>query len=73
MPPFMLLAVVGFAGFAGYKLVAALTGGGDKASRSDSHSSQNRSRDTAAPARDLGNLEWDETAGVYRPRQKREG
>ncbi|MFT3732280.1 MAG: hypothetical protein QM780_12835 [Hyphomicrobium sp.] len=68
MPPVMFLAVVGLAGLAGYRLLGALARQGQAARAEDA-----RMKRATAPVRDLGNLEWDEAAGVYRPRQQREG
>ncbi len=67
MPPFMLLAVVGVAGVAGYRLLSALARQGQAVRKEEA-----RMRRAAAPTRDLGNLEWDEAAGVYRPHAKRD-
>ncbi len=67
MPPVMFLTVVGVAGFAGYRLLSALARMGQAARRDEA-----RMKRATAPVRDLGNLEWDETNGVYRPRQKRD-
>ncbi len=66
MPPVVFIAILGAAGIAGYKFLSAMMHPGQtpvsKATRQ------------AAPAvRDLGQLEWDERAGVYRPQGKREG
>ncbi len=68
MPPAMFLAVVGVAGLAGYRLLSALARYGREAGRQ----SEARMKRATAPVRDLGNLEWDEAAGVYRPRSARE-
>lgn len=65
MPPVMFLAVVGVAGLAGYRLLSALARQGQAARRQEASM-----RRANAPVRDLGSLEWDENAGVYRPRQK---
>lgn len=67
MPPVMFLAVVGVAGLAGYRLLSALARQGQAARRQEASM-----RRANAPVRDLGNLEWDENAGVYRPRQTRD-
>ncbi len=69
MPPLMFLAVVGAAGLAGYRLLSALARQGQAAARKEAA----RMKRATAPVRDLGNLEWDEAAGVYRPRPKHEG
>ena len=68
MPPVMFLAVVGAAGLAGYRLLSGLARHAQAGSRKD----EQAMRRATAPVRDLGNLEWDEAAGVYRPRAKRE-
>lgn len=67
MPPIMFLAVVSVAGLAGYRLLAVLARHGQAARKDEA-----RMQRAAAPARDLGSLEWDESAGVYRPRQQRD-
>jgi membrane protein required for beta-lactamase induction len=67
MPPVIFLVVVGAAGLAGYRLLSSLARQGQAAREQEA-----RMRRATAPVRDLGNLEWDETAGVYRPRQKRD-
>lgn len=69
MPPMIFLAVVGVAGLAGYRLLSALARQGQAAARGE----EARMRRAAAPVRDLGNLEWDEAAGVYRPGRKHDG
>jgi len=65
MPPVMFLALIGAAGIAGYRILSSVLGGSK---------SLHRGADGArrARTRDLGNLEWDESAGVYRPSTKRE-
>jgi len=63
MPPVMFLAIVGIAGLAGYRLLSAM---------SRNARSGTRKAEATANVRDLGNLEWDEAAGVYKPRVKRE-
>ena len=67
MPPVMFLAVVGVAGLAGYRLLSALA----RHAQAGGKDEQGMRHETA-PVRDLGNLEWDEAAVVYRPRAKRE-
>lgn len=66
MPPVVFIAVLGAAGLAGYKFVSAMM---RQAQTAASESAQRVRR----AARDLGPLEWDERAGVYRPQGKREG
>ena len=63
MPPVMFLAIVGIAGLAGYRLLSAMS----RNSRSSTRKAEAR-----ANVRDLWNLEWDEAAGVYKPRVKRD-
>jgi hypothetical protein len=63
----MLLAVVGVAGVAGYRLLSALARQGQAARQEEA-----RMRRATATTRDLGTLEWDEAAGVYRPRANRD-
>jgi hypothetical protein len=63
----MFLAVVGAAGIAGYRLLSSLARYGQAARKEEA-----RVRRATAPVRDLGNLEWDEVAGVYRPRAQRD-
>jgi hypothetical protein len=62
MPPVMFLALLGAAGIAGYRILSSVLGGLSPPRR---RSAENKRR--AARVRDLGNLEWDERAGVYRP------
>ncbi len=68
MPPLVFLAVVGAAGIAGYRLLSAFARQGQAARQEEA-----RMRRATAPVRDLGNLEWDERDGVYRPNRKRDG
>lgn len=67
MPPLIFLAIIGVAGFAGYKLLSTLVHQAAHPPRRDGDA-----RTPAAPTRDLGKLEWDEVAGVYKPRGERE-
>lgn len=68
MPPVVLLALVGAAGFAGYRIVSSLL----ESSKSSGRNRAKEMRGATSSARDLGKLEWDEDAGVYRPIPKRE-
>ena len=68
MPPIIFLAVIGVAGLAVYRLLSALARHGQAAT----HKEEARMKRASAPIRNLGNLEWDEAAGVYRPRLKRD-
>jgi hypothetical protein len=62
----MFLALVGAAGIAGYRFLSGYLGGGHPPRARARHSQRTTTE------RDLGNLEWDEGAGVYRPTTKRE-
>jgi hypothetical protein len=64
----MFLVLLGAAGFAGYRILSSFLDG----AKSPRRKNAGEMRRASAPARDLGNLEWDEGAGVYRPRTKRE-
>lgn len=68
MPPVMLLAIVGVAGLAGYRMWSKLT----RNAQTGARKADEAVRRAAAHVRDLGNLEWDEAAGVYKPRTQRE-
>jgi hypothetical protein len=68
MPPVLFLALIGAAGIAGYKIWSGLMDQAHTQGRKD----RGQMRRATAPVRDLGNLEWDEGSGVYRPRAKRE-
>jgi hypothetical protein len=63
----MFLALLGAAGIAGYRIFSSMLG----ASKAPRRRGASEMRD-AARTRDLGNLEWDEGARVYRPSTKRE-
>ena len=61
-------ALFGAAGFAGYRIVSSLL----ESSKSSGRNRAKEMRGATSSARDLGKLEWDEDAGVYRPIPKRE-
>jgi hypothetical protein len=67
MPPVVFLALLGAAGVAGYRILSTLL-----EARAPRGKNTGEMRRAAAPVRDLGNLEWDESAGVYRPRSQRD-
>jgi len=64
----MFLAIVGVAGLAGYRLLSAIS----RNAQSGARKADEAVRRAAAHVRDLGSLEWDEAAGVYKPRAQRE-
>ena len=66
MPQVLLLTFLAAAGVAGYRIWSSLLGHAGTARRKTT----SRVHRAAAPVRDLGSLEWDEGAGVYRPRAK---
>jgi hypothetical protein len=68
MPPVLFLTFLAAAGVAGYRIWSSLLGHAETARRKTT----GRVRRAAAPVRDLGSLEWDEGAGVYRPRVRRD-
>ena len=61
MPQLIALAVAGAVAYAGYRWIA---GHNRRAAQARTATQQSRSE-----PRDLGDLSWDEAAGVYRPRQ----
>jgi len=69
MPPVMFLALIGAAGIAGYRIVSRLL----ESAKTPARDETARMRRATVPTRDLGNLEWDADAGVYRPTSKRDG
>jgi hypothetical protein len=64
----MFLALIGAAGIAGYRIVSNLL----ESSKASGRKGAERVRRATAPARDLGNLEWDKDAEVYRPSLKQD-
>jgi len=74
MPPLVFLAVVGAGCYAGYKLYSKLIEQAQMPSRSDRERARAETRGgTVGTTRDLGELEWDEKAGVYKPRGDKTG
>ena len=69
MPQILFLTLVAAVGVAGYRIWSNLLGNAETSRRKGT----SRVRRAAEPVRDLGSLEWDEGAGVYRPRAKRKG
>jgi hypothetical protein len=74
MPPLVFLAVVGAGCYAGYKLFSKLVEQAQTPSPSETERVRreaNAARGAATgTTRDLGELEWDEKDGVYKPRPK---
>jgi N-acetyl-gamma-glutamylphosphate reductase len=68
MPPLIFLAVVGAAGYAGFKLFSKLIEQAQTPSRSETERVRREARAATGSTRDLGELEWDEKAGVYKPK-----
>lgn len=68
MPQVFFLAIVGAAGLAGYKVLSALVHQAAHQPKRDKPPNGANMQTT----RDLGDLEWDETQGVYRPHRQRE-
>jgi hypothetical protein len=63
MPQLIALALVGAGLYAGYKWLSG------KARRAVAEA-ERRAAEAAGAPRDLGVLEWDAAAGVYRPRNR---
>ena len=71
MPPLVLLAAVGIGCYAGYKLFAKLIEQAQTPSPAETERIRREARAATADRREtrnLGELEWDEKTGVYRPR-----
>ncbi|MGI9424642.1 MAG: hypothetical protein ACR2PA_15715 [Hyphomicrobiaceae bacterium] len=59
MPQLIALAVAGSVAYAGYRWIV----------KQNQRMAQAAKAQRSAEPRDLGELHWDEAAGVYRPRQ----
>ena len=70
MPPLILLALVGAGCYAGFKLFSKLVEQAATPSPSETERVRREARAATGTTRDLGELEWDETAGVYKPKSK---
>ena len=70
MPPLILLAVVGAGVYAGFKLFSKLVEQAATPSPSETERVRREARAATGTTRDLGELEWDEKAGVYKPKCK---
>jgi hypothetical protein len=69
MPPVLFLALIGAVGIFGYRILSNLAVN----TKATPRRASSQTRRAGPPVRDLGNLEWDEGAGVYRPGPRREG
>lgn len=70
MPPFIALAIAGAGLYAGYRWISReLQRSAAEAGRMRDEADRMAREHMAAP-RDLGSLEWDAAAGVYRPRRQ---
>jgi len=68
MPQFIVIALAGAGLYAGYRwLSREMQRGAAEAMRAHEEIAR-RAADATGRPRDLGTLEWDEAAGVYRPR-----
>ena len=68
MPPLILLALVGGGCYAGFKLFSKLVEQAATPSRSETERVRREAQARAGGTRDLGELEWDEKSGVYKPK-----
>ena len=68
MPPLILLAVVGAGCYAGFKLFSKFVELAATPSRTETERVRREARASTGTTRDLGELEWDEKAGVYKPK-----
>jgi hypothetical protein len=73
MPPLVLLAIAGAGCYAGYKLFAKLVKLAAMPSRAETERVRREARAAAGGVRDLGELEWDEKSGVYKPSASSKG
>ena len=68
MPPLVFIAIVGAGCYAGFKLFSKLIEQAQTPSRSETERVRREARAATGTTRNLGELEWDEKAGVYKPR-----
>ena len=71
MPPLLFAAALGAGCYAGFKLFAKLIEQAQMPTRSEKERvrREHQARAANGTTRDLGELEWDEASGVYRPRR----
>lgn len=69
MPPLILLAIVGAGCFAGYKLFSKLIEQAKTPSAEELERNRRQARAATSQSgpKNLGELEWDDEAGVYKP------
>jgi hypothetical protein len=70
MPQLVVLALIGAGLYAGYKWLSRELRRAAEAAERAREELQRRAAEAAGGPKDLGRLEWDEKAGVYRPAQK---
>jgi hypothetical protein len=70
MPQLIVLALVGAGLYAGYKWVSRKLRRASEAAERAREELARRTAEAAEGPKDLGRLEWDEKAGVYRPAGK---
>lgn len=68
MPQFIAFAVAGAALYAGYRLIAKGLERAAEEARKTREDMERRAAEAMGTPKDLGTLEWDERAGVYRPK-----
>ncbi|MFN0220070.1 MAG: hypothetical protein ACKVP4_14805 [Hyphomicrobium sp.] len=70
MPPLLLLAIAGVGAYATFKLFEKLLQQAATPSPAEAERIRREAKAAraGAPTRNLGELEWDEATGVYRPR-----
>lgn len=73
MPPLVLLVIAGAGCYAGYKLFAKLIKQAATPGREETERVRREARAAAGGVRDLGELEWDEKSGVYKPSASSKG
>jgi hypothetical protein len=67
MPPLILLAVAGAGLYVGYKWVSKQAREATEAALRAQDALKRRAQDARTGVKDLGELEWDEAAQVYKP------
>lgn len=70
MPQVIALLLAGVGLFAGYRWVTREVRRAIAAAQEAQEELRNKAAEVSGFPRDLGNLEWDEKAGVYRPARR---